>query len=103
MPTTLSRPIQSTPEPPTQQAELFQNRGAYLVVFAAGLAFIAKLLIALNTFGTNDVTFFYQFGKSLSQHGMKWTYMSDVACNHPPLVADFHPRDLSVGSYSVDA
>ncbi len=63
--------------------------GRCLVLIAAGVALIAKLSIAWNTFGTNDTAFFYSFGKSLSRHGLEWTYVSDVAFNHPPLIAAF--------------
>jgi uncharacterized membrane protein len=61
----------------------------YAVVVAAGSAFLIKILIAWSTFGTNDVAFFYAFGKSLTLHGLQWTYASDIAFNHPPAVATF--------------
>jgi hypothetical protein len=71
------------------ETERERRGGHQIVVVAASVALIAKSVIALNTFGTNDVAFFYQFGKSLAQHGLEWTYLSDVAFNHPPLVAAF--------------
>ena len=87
--TTLSRPAPCPPAASAQKSRPFHGRERYLVLFAAGVALIAKLLIALNTFGTNDVAFFYKFGKSLTQRGLESTYASDVAFNHPPLVAAF--------------
>jgi hypothetical protein len=63
--------------------------GRQIVLLAAGLALIIKLLIAWNTIGTNDVIAFYHFGKSLTQSGLEATYVSQVAFNHPPLVAAF--------------
>src|SRR5450432_2080759 len=88
MPTILSLP-ETSPSLPKQKIHDQQQRGRSLVLFAAGVALISKLMIAWNTFGTNDVASFYHFGKSLSQRGLEWTYMSDVAFNHPPLVAGF--------------
>jgi uncharacterized membrane protein len=58
-----------------------------LVLIAAGIALILKLLIAWNTFGTNDVVTFYLFGKSLTGGGLEWTYQNTILFNHPPLVA----------------
>jgi uncharacterized membrane protein len=53
-----------------------------------------KIVIALNTFGTNDVTTFYTFSRSLADHGLEWTYRNGVVWfsalpifNHPPLTA----------------
>lgn len=61
------------------------------------LALIAlqlKLIIAFNTFGSNDVVTFYTFARSLSDHGLEWTYRNGVVFvpsspifNHPPLTA----------------
>lgn len=62
---------------------------AFWIVAAATIACAIKLLVALNTFGTNDVMAFYQFGQSLSQHGLEHTYGSGIAFNHPPVVAHF--------------
>jgi uncharacterized membrane protein len=46
-----------------------------------------KLCIALNTHGTNDVLFFYKFGRALAEHGLEWTYANHPLFNHPPLVS----------------
>lgn len=89
MPATLSLPAAPIPVVAPPQVESARNAGGYLVIFVAGLALVAKLLIALNTLGTNDVASFYHFGKSLSQHGLEQTYVGSVAFNHPPLVAGF--------------
>jgi len=59
-------------------------------LWIVGLALIAlmlKLMIAFNSFGTNDVVSFYNFAKALSQHGLEWTYRHSIYFNHPPLVA----------------
>ena len=42
-----------------------QLRSAPYIVAAALVAFVLKLVIAANTFGTNDIITFYQFAKSL--------------------------------------
>lgn len=60
-----------------------------LIVTIAAVACAIKSLIALNTFGTNDVIAFYQFGQSLSHQGLEKTYTSTIAFNHPPLVAHY--------------
>ena len=65
-----------------------------LVVGIALVACFAKLAIALNTFGTNDVAALYIFARSLHDHGLEWTYRNGVpwssnlpVFNHPPLTA----------------
>jgi hypothetical protein len=61
---------------------------AFVIVFgAAMLALGLKLAIAFNTVGTNDVVSFYQFGRSLTQRGLEWTYANNISFNHPPVVA----------------
>jgi uncharacterized membrane protein len=64
-------------------------------IFGVALvAFVAKVLIALNTFGSNDVAAFYIFARSLHEHGLEWTYRNGVpwganlpVFNVPPLTA----------------
>jgi hypothetical protein len=60
------------------------------------VALLLKLVISCSTFGTNDVMTFYGFGRSLSEHGLGWTYghgivwlSSTSAFNHPPMIAYF--------------
>ena len=75
------------------------------IFVAAIAALVLKLLLAFNTFGTNDVASFYNFGRHLSTNGLEWLYTnaqlhaiatnngvelyqsSEKAFNHPPLVA----------------
>jgi GPI transamidase subunit PIG-U len=64
------------------------------IFVAALVAFVAKVLIALNCFGSNDVAAFYIFARSLHDHGLEWTYRNGVpwgsnlpVFNHPPLTA----------------
>src|SRR5207237_431895 len=66
------------------------------IVSAALIAAVVKLAIAYTTFGTNDAITFYMFARSLSDHGLEWTYQHGVAWmasstlfNHPPLTAIF--------------
>src|SRR5213595_3489585 len=89
MPTTLSFAAETTTLLPQQKVSEHVELGRRFVLLAAGLALIAKLLIAWNTIGTNDVISFYHFGKSLTERGLQATYVSDVAFNHPPLIAAF--------------
>jgi uncharacterized membrane protein len=65
-----------------------------LIIGAALVAFMLKLGIAYNTFGTNDVAAFYMFAGSLREHGLEWTYRNGViffsnfpVFNHPPVTA----------------
>jgi len=70
------------------------RRQNVLITAAASVAFVLKLAIAFNTFGTNDVAAFYMFAGSLREHGLEWTYRNGVVFfsnfpvfNHPPLTA----------------
>ena len=63
-------------------------RSVTILSFAL-IAFAAKLAIAYNTIGTNDVVFFYGFAKVLHEHGLHWTYIHSRYFNHPPLTAYF--------------
>src|SRR5256885_10726260 len=67
-----------------------------LLLAAAFVGSFLKLAIAYNTFGTNDAVTFYSFARSLSDHGLEWTYRHGVVWlqsgplfNHPPLTAYF--------------
>lgn len=60
-----------------------------LIVAAALVALVLKLTIAFNTFGSNDVVTFYEFGRALTEHGLEWTYQHSILFNHPPLTALF--------------
>ncbi len=60
-----------------------------LIIAAALVALLFKLVIAFNTFGTNDVVTFYEFGKALNENGLEWTYCHSSSFNHPPLTAYF--------------
>lgn len=69
-------------------------RSGFWITALASLALIIKIVIAANTFGTNDVAAFYTFSRSLADHGLEWTYQNGVVWfsgrpifNHPPLVA----------------
>jgi hypothetical protein len=57
------------------------------IVGLALIALVLKLVIAFNSFGTNDVVTFYHFGKALNENGLEWTYRHSIYFNHPPLVA----------------
>jgi len=57
------------------------------VLIAAIVALVAKLMIAWNTFGTNDVLTFYLFGRTIAENGLGAMYQTTVLFNHPPLTA----------------
>jgi Gpi18-like mannosyltransferase len=60
-----------------------------IVLLAAAVATVAKLLIAWNTIGTNDSIVFFFFGRELASRGLAETYRRLILFNHPPLVAYF--------------
>src|ERR1017187_664595 len=69
-------------------------RSTLWITVLAFIAFVIKIMIAFNTFGSNDVATFYIFARSLSEHGLAWTYHNGVVFapgsplfNHPPLTA----------------
>ena len=70
------------------------NYYAVTVAGAALIGLVLKLILAGSTFGTNDAVTFYGFARSLSDHGLEWTYhhgivwlASSALFNHPPLTA----------------
>jgi hypothetical protein len=70
----------------------------FWVIAAALVAVALKLHIALDTEGTNDVVFFYQFANDLTQHGLEWTYRHQSKFNHPPPVSYFLRGIYSLGA-----
>ena len=87
MAVTLSAPAETLIASPSQELRQRAAPGRNAVLIVAGLALIAKFLIAWNTLGTNDVLTFYLFGKSLAAQGLGWTYQNTILFNHPPLTA----------------
>lgn len=59
------------------------------VVIAAVIALVFKVVIAFNTFGTNDAVEFYRFAAELKHDGLQQTYLQQPSFNHPPLVAHY--------------
>jgi hypothetical protein len=87
MSTTISVPGEITVASPQKKVRDRHAIGRQSVLIAAGIALVVKLLMAWNTFGTNDVVNFYFVSKSLVNHGLKWTYQNAIWFNHPPLTA----------------
>lgn len=86
--------------PPTSTAvsekSAARSRATIWIVVAGLVGLFLKLAIAYNTFGTNDVYTFYTFARSLSDHGLEWTYRQGVPglastpiFNHPPVTSYF--------------
>ena len=59
------------------------------VIIVAVIALLLKVVIAFNTFGTNDAVEFYRFAAELKHDGLQQTYRQQPSFNHPPLVASF--------------
>jgi uncharacterized membrane protein len=81
-------------QPHTLEKSADRIESAVWVVGAALVGLFIKLTIAYNTFGTNDVVTFYMFARSISEHGLEWTYRNGFVFfsnypvfNHPPLTA----------------
>jgi hypothetical protein len=75
---------------------LLNSERARLVVLLVGLAvFLAKLLISMGTYGTQDVTTWAGFAQGVSQRGPAGIYginfgeLNGTLYNHPPLVGYF--------------
>jgi hypothetical protein len=73
-----------------------RNRATIWIIGAALVGLFLKLVIADRTFGTNDAATFYVFARSLTEHGLEWTYRQGIVWlsgshifNHPPLTAYF--------------
>ncbi len=60
--------------------------GRRLVVLGL-LALALKLVLAIFTFGTNDVASYQHFAAGIADHDASWLYKHDPGMNHPPLVA----------------
>ena len=59
------------------------------VLIAAAIALVLKVVIAFNTFGTNDVVEFYRFAAELTHDGLEQTYLQQPSFNHPSVVAHY--------------
>ena len=59
------------------------------IVGLALIAFMLKLVVAFNTFGSTDAVVFYTFAKALSKEGLEFTYRHSILFNHPPLTAHY--------------
>jgi uncharacterized membrane protein len=97
-PTQFVAPVRIPSRPPllSRGQSSARNRSTFWIVLAAITGFFLKLTLAYNTFGTNDAVTFYGFARSLSDHGLEWTYRhgvvwlaSSALFNHPPLTAYF--------------
>jgi uncharacterized membrane protein len=78
------------------EKSVIRSRFELCVIGAALVALFLKLVIAYSTLGTNDAVTFYGFARSLSDHGLEWTYRQGVVWlasapifNHPPITAYF--------------
>jgi hypothetical protein len=65
------------------QAEALPRRWKAAIVSAAALAFLCKILLALTTYGTNDVYAWERFARWSALFGSR-LYTIDPAFNHPP-------------------
>jgi hypothetical protein len=65
----------------------FSTEKARAAVLLVGLAaFLAKLLISMRTYGTQDIHSWTGFAQAVSQRGPVGIYELDHALNYPPLV-----------------
>ncbi len=60
-----------------------------LLALLAALAFVVKLYCAATTFGTADVTLFWEFGRMIHSRGLVGMYQATELFNHTPLIGWF--------------
>lgn len=77
-------------------------RKSHLIITAALLAFILKLLIAFNTIGTSDVVLFQQWGRLIEKDGLSHTYENVKLFNHTPLVGNFSAVLVSLSGHNLE-
>jgi len=65
-----------------------------LVLLLAIAALIAKIYCAATTIGTSDVVFFYNFARTIHEHGLIAMYRLTPFFNHTPLVGWFSEAAL---------
>jgi Gpi18-like mannosyltransferase len=58
-----------------------------IVLGAAGLAFVIKVILAATSVGTNDVIAWQEFSEYILEHGPVGIYSAIELYNHPPLVS----------------
>jgi Glycosyltransferase family 87 len=61
------------------------NRWLRLLVVIGVLGFVARLAVAILTYGSNDMDTWTRFAVLIRQHGTLWLYEHDHEFNHPPL------------------
>jgi uncharacterized membrane protein len=89
----IDAPVAWSPQTRSTISARLAVRPAFWITALAVIATAIKIAIAFNTFGTNDVAAFYTFARSLTDHGLEWTYQNGVVWfsgpvfNHPPLTA----------------
>ncbi len=72
----------------TEAAVAFSGKHRAGIVLAASIAFVAKLLLALRTYGTNDVYTYERFGVWSGYFGAE-LYKIAPDLNHPPSMLHF--------------
>jgi hypothetical protein len=72
-----------SPGQPDAPSEALSRRWQVAIVSAAALAFLCKVLLALKTYGTNDVYAWERFARWSGLFG-SGLYSIDAAFNHPP-------------------
>ena len=58
-----------------------------IVLGAAGLAFVIKVILAATTVGTNDVIYWQAFSEYILEHDSVSIYSAIELYNHPPLIS----------------
>lgn len=63
----------------------FSSRGGGSgLIFVSGVVLV--LLLSCVSYGTNDVTTWHKFARSVTESGLVETYRKYEVCNHPPLM-----------------
>jgi len=80
----------------------FNSEQARIAVLLVGLvAFLPKLLIAMGTYGTQDIYTWTGFAQAVSQRGPVGIYTVDHALNYPPLVGYYLEMVNEISAWGV--
>ncbi|MCL4385685.1 MAG: glycosyltransferase 87 family protein [Cyanobacteria bacterium] len=60
------------------------NKKLFLLLILFGI--ILRIVLAFNSFGSNDIFTWYNFANKLNKYGLGYLYKNDPNFNHPPIM-----------------
>jgi hypothetical protein len=73
------------PEQKTSMTRTDARHWARLAIIITVLGVFLRLALSCISWGSNDITTWFDFGHSIADHGLLQIYSSDPAYNHPPI------------------